>query len=150
MSRPKHTHQHSVSFPPYLASSWEAGTCNEAIRCFHQFFSPIFYIHFFPCIFLSWAVDKENKFLSKTVFSQFASWKRNHNKYCCPLTSLNVLWIIANKQFADSEFEIGETILWIRYMFYNSHHLQLHALHCCCFISLVHLSSNLVAPIWPL
>ena len=37
-------------------------------------------------------------------FSQFASWKKNHNKYSL-------------KFFVDSEFEIGETIWWIRYWF---------------------------------
>ena len=53
---------------------------------------------FFP----AWAVEKENKLLigPKIVFSQFQSWKRNHNK-----SSL--------KRFVDFEFEIGENKWWI-------------------------------------
>ena len=44
---------------------------------------------------------KQTSWWSKTVFSHFDSWKRNHNKYLL-------------KTFVDSEFEIGETIWWIR------------------------------------
>ena len=39
-----------------------------------------------------------------TNFSQFASWTRDHQKYSL-------------KQLVDSEFEIGETIRWISYLF---------------------------------
>ena len=57
-----------------------------------------FVIHyFFPQLFLSlgsWK-RKQTSYWSKVVFfSQFVSWKRNHNKYSL-------------KKFVDSEFEIG-------------------------------------------
>ena len=45
--------------------------------------SPICFTIFFPRIFLSlsnWK-KKQISYRSKTVFLQFASWKRNHNKY---------------------------------------------------------------------
>ena len=60
----------------------------------------------FPQIFSVWAVEKENKILigPKQFFSQFASWKRNHNRY-----SLN----------RKSNFEISETIWWIRTLLPN-------------------------------
>ena len=46
---------------------------NEFIRCFHQFS---------PQILLPEQLKiKKTSSLSKTVFSQFASGKRNHNKY---------------------------------------------------------------------
>ena len=71
---------------------------NEFIRCVCQFVPPNFVHEFFSV----WAVEKGNKFLfvPKQFFcSQFASWKRNHDKYSL-------------EKFVDSEFEIGETIWW--------------------------------------
>ena len=71
---------------------------NEFIRCFHQFVSLIFFHEFFSV----GTVEKENRLLigSKQVFfSQFDSWKRNHNKHSL-------------KKFVDLEFEIGESIWW--------------------------------------
>ena len=65
-------------------------------------FSPICFTNFFHKFFSVRAVEKENKLLigSKQVFfSQFDSWKRNHNKY----------WL---KHFVYLEFEIGESIWW--------------------------------------
>ena len=48
---------------------------NEFMTCFQQFFPWIF------LILNSWK-RKQTSYWSKKVFSQFASWKRNHNKYC--------------------------------------------------------------------
>ena len=51
------------------------------------------------------AFSKNTNFTFDLVFSQFASWKRNHNK--------NSL-----KKFVDLKFEIGGTIWWIRNWFW--------------------------------
>ena len=62
-------------------------------------FSRIFSRIFFPIIFLSLTTWKKLLIGSKQFFySQFDSWKRNHNKYSL-------------KKFVDSEFEIGENYL---------------------------------------
>ena len=46
---------------------WEVN--NEFITWSHQFFLEFFSV---------WAVEKENK---QVIFPQYASWKKNHNKY---------------------------------------------------------------------
>ena len=90
-----------------LSSSRTTNNCLissiEFIRCFHQFIPRIFTTKLSQ-FELVWAVEKENKLLigPKQFFSQFASWKRKNNKYSL-------------KNFVDMEFEIGETIWWIRY-----------------------------------
>ena len=70
---------------------------NEFIRCFHQFISPNLSANFFYSL-SSW---KRRHFLlvQNRLFSQFAPWKRNHNKHL--------------KKNGDLEFEIGKTIWWI-------------------------------------
>jgi hypothetical protein len=47
----------------------------------------------------SWKRKQTSHWFKTSVFSQFASWKRNHNEYSL-------------KKFVDSEFEIGESIWW--------------------------------------
>ena len=67
--------------------------CVEFIRFFHKFVSPIFSTNFPKFEQLK----KKKALLLVQVFSQFATWKRNHSK-----SSL--------KKIVDLEFEIGETI----------------------------------------
>ena len=47
----------------------------------------------------SWKRKQTSNWFKTGFFSQFASWKRNYNKYLL-------------KKFVDSEFEIGESIWW--------------------------------------
>ena len=58
---------------------WLLAFNNEFNRCFHQFNSPILATNFSQFEQLK----KKTKFLlvQNRCFSQFASWKRNHNKY---------------------------------------------------------------------
>ena len=80
--------------------------CFGVLSRIHQMFSPIWFTNLIHECFSVWKVEKENKFLidPKRFFSQFFSWKRNHNKYFL-------------KEFVDTKFKIGETIWWIRYVF---------------------------------
>ena len=80
-----------VFFSQYITNS-----SDDFTNLFHWFFLWIF------LSLGSWK-RKQISYCSKTVFfSQFVLWKRNHNKYSL-------------KKIVESEFEIGETIWWIRY-----------------------------------
>ena len=88
-------HQKSIGYNvSYCPRRWMIG---PLITNSSDVFTNLFH-EFFPRIFLSWN-RKQTSYWSKTVFSQFAGWKRNHIKYSL-------------KKFVDSEFEIGETIWW--------------------------------------
>ena len=79
--------------------------------CFTNFFSQFFSMLFFQFLLL------------QNIFFQFASWKRNHNKYSL-------------KKFVDSEFVIGEPTWWSHFLskmkccqlfysqFYNNFRIQ--------------------------
>ena len=60
---------------PYCASAY----FNEFIRCFHQFDTPIWSTN----VSQFEQLKRKTNFLlvQNRIFSQFASWKRNHNKY---------------------------------------------------------------------
>jgi hypothetical protein len=75
---------------------------NEFIRCFHQFVSQIVSTNYFHEFFSIWAVEKENNFLlvQNSFFFQFASYE------------------YSLKKFVDSDFKIGETIWWMRYLIF--------------------------------
>jgi hypothetical protein len=72
-----------------------ATSIDEFIRCFHQFVSRTKITNFA----LFEQLKKKTNFLlvQNSFFSQFASRKRNHNKFSL-------------KKFVDSKFEIGENI----------------------------------------
>ena len=65
--------------------------------------SPIYFLNFFFKFFSIWVVEKEKKLPicpKQFTFSQFASWKRDQNKY-----SLKKLYVF-------SKFEIGDSLGW--------------------------------------
>ena len=75
-------------------------TSYKFIRCFHQYVSLIFSAIFLNLI--SWK-RKQTSYWSKTHFFLSLSVEKKNNKRLY-------------KIFVDSEFEIGETTWWIRYL----------------------------------
>ena len=76
-------------------------------------FSPICFTNFFHEFSSVWAVEKENKLVPSRFFSQYASWKRNHNRY-----SLKKRFRLFRQSFSNSESKNSLTNNYYHFSFF--------------------------------